>query len=157
VLLLDRLDADAEAHWREPHRIDAFRAQEWSDLRSAISHSVAREIQDLLNTRLSPGHWEPISEPQTVIDYGIPDFSALSATDVSDRRILADVIVGKIAAFEPRLSHVRLEFKPHPTDPAAMVGTVEASLTLENLTQPVCFPLEISNRGEVAVLPGTTP
>jgi type VI secretion system protein ImpF len=141
ALLFDRLDADDAPD--EPYRVD-----EWN----AIRRSVAREIQNLLNTRLPPGRWEAISEPQTVIDYGLPDFSALSAASVSDRQVMAEVITRKLAAFEPRLSQVRLEFRPHPTDQTAMIGAIEANLSIGTLSQPVSFPLQISTQGEVAVL-----
>jgi type VI secretion system lysozyme-like protein len=143
VLLFDRLDAENELLADEPYRVE-----EWAAIRS----SVAREIQNLLNTRLAPGRWEAISEPQTVIDYGIPDFSSLGASNPADRGMLAEVIKRKLAAFEPRLSQVRLEFRPHPTDQTSMVGAIEANLTIESLSQPVSFPLEISTHGEVTVL-----
>ena len=142
MLLFDRLDAETGSLLDEPYRVE-----EWSSIRQ----SVAREIQNLLNTRLPPRRWEAISEPQTVIDYGIPDFSSLTAASASDRLMLAEVITKKLAAFEPRLSQVRLEFLPHPTDRTSMVGTIEANLTIESLTQPVSFPLQISTQGEIAV------
>ena len=140
ALLFDRLDPEEAPVSGEPYRVD-----EWD----ALLQSVSREIQDLLNTRLAPGRWEAISEPQTVIDYGLPDFSALSAGGATDRQVLAQVIAKKIAAFEPRLSEVRLELQPDPGDQTAMTGTIEARLTLEGLTQPVSFPLAISTEGEL--------
>lgn len=140
VLLFDRLDTEDVAVSDEPYRVE-----EWSSVRQ----SVAREIQNLLNTRLPPGQWEAISEPQTVVDYGIPDFSALSAANESDRRNLAEVLARKISAFEPRLSQVRLELQPHSTDQCSMIGTIEANLSIESLTRPVSFALQISVEGEM--------
>jgi len=142
TLLFDRLEA-GESPSRGTHRID-----QWSALRQ----SVAFELQNLLNTRLPPGRWEAISEPQTVIDYGIPDFSSLSAASETDRRLMADVIARKITAFEPRLSDVRLQLQPDPASQSSLLGYVEANLTIESLVQPVSFPLSISTEGEVVVL-----
>jgi type VI secretion system lysozyme-like protein len=140
VLLFDRLDTEEVPVSDEPYRVE-----DWSSVRQ----SVAREIQSLLNTRLPPGRWEAISEPQTAIDYGIPDFSALSSVDETDRRNLAEVLARKIASFEPRLSEVRLELRPHPTDQCAMTGTIEANLSIESLTRPVSFALQVSVEGEM--------
>lgn len=142
ALLFDRLEA-GESPTGESYRID-----QWAALRQ----SVAYELQDLLNTRLPPRRWEAISEPQTVIDYGIPDFSSLSAASETDRRKIAEVVAGKIAAFEPRLSQVRLQFQPDDTELSRLCGSIDANLTLESLVQPVSFPLSISTEGEIVLL-----
>jgi len=142
-LLFDRLEAGESSLSGKPYRVD-----EWN----AVRQSVADELNNLLNTRLPPGRWEPISEPQTVIDYGIPDFSSLSAGSDIDRAMMAEVIAKKIAAFEPRLSQVRLQLQPDLTDQSSLLGSIEANLTIESLIQPVSFPLQISTEGEVVVL-----
>jgi type VI secretion system lysozyme-like protein len=143
ALLFDRLEAGESSTSSEPYRVD-----EWSALRQ----SVAYEIQNLLNTRLPPGQWEAISEPQTVIDYGIPDFSSLSAASDTDRRTMCEVIARKITAFEPRLSQVRLQLQPDPVNQVSLLGSVEANLIMQSLVQPVSFPLSISTEGEIVLL-----
>ncbi len=141
--LFDRLEAGESSMLSEASRIDEG---------IALRRSVAYELRNLLNTRLPPGRWESISEPQTVIDYGIPDFSSLSAASDTDRRFMAEVITRKITAFEPRLSQVRLQLQPDTTDQASLLGSIEANLMIESLVQPVSFPLSISTEGEIVLL-----
>jgi type VI secretion system protein ImpF len=76
-----------------------------------------------------------------VLDYGLPDFSWMSAASGDDRRLLADTIAHKIAAFEPRLTQVRVTLDRDPSDPRRLTGSINAILLSENLREPVSFPL----------------
>jgi len=80
----------------------------------------------------------------TVLDYGIPDFSHLSASSEEHQRQMATLLAGKIAAHEPRLRDVRVVVKVSPHNPRAMVGIVAASWLVGSVYEPVTFPLSIT-------------
>lgn len=152
VPLIDRFDEEIDdARVAEPYRIQ--------DL-SLLLESIQRELARLLNTRLAPrwppdSSWEPRSLPQTVVDYGLPVFSPLGSENPADAMLLTDAIVSKIAIFEPRLKDPVLELRTSPDDPAAMIGVLRGSVQLNEVSQPVDFPLCFGGRWEEAtVLPG---
>jgi len=124
---------------------------------SLLLESIQREIENLLNTRLPPSQsatatWEPISEPQTVLDFGLPAFSTLSAGSPTDIGLLGKTVVGKIAAFEPRLQSPMLDLVADPDDPAGMLGMLRGMVRLEKGLLAVSFPISLSNHGESAAL-----
>lgn len=149
VPLFDRFDEERDdSRVAEPYRVQGL---------SLLLESIQREIENLLNTRLPPVHsaatnWEPISEPQTVLDYGLPAFSTLSAESPTDIGLLSKVVVGKIAAFEPRLQNPKLELVPDPDDPAGMFGTLRGTVRVDKGLQTVSFPVSLRNHGETAEL-----
>jgi type VI secretion system lysozyme-like protein len=122
-----------------------------------LLESIQREIDDLLNTRLPPRQppklsWEPVSEPQTVLDYGLPALSPLNSGSQSDANLLRDTILAKIASFEPRLQNPVLVLSHDPEDPTAMTGTLQGSVTLGKVNQPVSFPVVFFHHGESAMI-----
>ncbi len=122
-----------------------------------LMESIQRELENLFNTRLPPRRppgrsWEPVSEPQTVLDYGIPAFSPLSSGSLPDINLLRDTVLRKIVSFEPRLENVALDLRADPDDPAGMIGTLRGSVKLDNLTQPVCFPVSLRHHGDSATI-----
>ncbi len=71
-----------------------------------VEASVVRELQRLMNSR-SPVPLSVFADtPLTVLDYGIPDYSAHSAQNEADRLRLASAIRHAITCFEPRLTDV---------------------------------------------------
>ena len=139
--LFERLtDLDLTQH-QEPR---PCRVLEGAELRQ----SVRLEVSRLLNTRT------PMLQDRNgaVIDYGIPDFSSMSASSAGDRERLADTIARKVSRFEPRLRQVRVTIERDETNPRAVIGTLEGVLVVESIHEPVSFPLLIHSRtGEVAV------
>jgi type VI secretion system lysozyme-like protein len=101
-----------------------------------LADSVRREVARLLNTRSLAK-----DRNGSVLDYGLPDFSWMSAASGDDRRLLADTIARKIAAFEPRLTQVRVTLERDPSDPRRLTGSIHAILFTETLREPVFFPL----------------
>ena len=145
VPLFDRFEEVDDCRIAEPYRVQ--------DL-SLLLASIQKEIGNLLNTRLPDAGWEPVSLPQTILDYGLPSFSHLSSGSSSDIQQLCQVIAAKIAAFEPRLQDPVLELQNDPSDVAGMIGTLRGSVRMDNLSQPVCFPVSLRNHGEsTAILP----
>ncbi len=71
-----------------------------------VEASVVRDLRRLMNSR-SPVPLSVFADtPLTVLDYGIPDYSAHSAQNEADRLLLATAIRHAITCFEPRLTDV---------------------------------------------------
>jgi len=113
-----------------------------------LGESVRREIVRLLNTRC-------LSKDRngSVLDYGLPDFSWMNAANGDDRRLLAETIARKIAAFEPRLTQIRVTLDRDPSDPRRLTGSIQAFLITETLREPVSFPLLLDAKIGMAQLP----
>ncbi|MGV2904810.1 type VI secretion system baseplate subunit TssE [Achromobacter sp. AGC25] len=95
--LFDRLAADAE-----PQLAGA----------EAQRRAVARDLGRLLNTR-SRLDFDAFSQSSgTVIDYGVPDYSARSPVSAGDREAIAAVVGHAIALYEPRLCNVSVDMTP---------------------------------------------
>jgi type VI secretion system lysozyme-like protein len=78
----------------------------------------------------------------TVLDYGLPDFSALSAASEGDLKFLAQSIASQITAYEPRLRNVSVVLLPHASNPKAVQGVIDASLLIGKVYEPVTFQIE---------------
>ena len=76
-----------------------------------VQQAVRRDLQDLLNTRYRCVAWPPeLNElDDSLINYGIPDFTAASLNISADTSILVDAIRKAIELFEPRLQQVQLD------------------------------------------------
>lgn len=76
-----------------------------------IQQSVRRDLQDLLNTRYRCVAWPPEMDELTdsLINYGIPDFTAASLNAAQDADILIRAVRKAISLFEPRLTDVQIE------------------------------------------------
>jgi type VI secretion system protein ImpF len=121
----------------------SFRAYELQ----ALADSVMRELQSLLNTRLPFAAGLSDEGSQSVVNYGLPDFSTLNAANPGDRTLLARLIERKIAAFEPRLRDVHVTLEAHPTSRRTLVGTMNGNLQLAAISEPVCFPVTLAESG----------
>jgi type VI secretion system protein ImpF len=75
-----------------------------------LRESVARDLGRLLNTRSRLTFDAFHAAEGSVIDYGVPDFSAHSLRSGSDRDAIAAAIQRAIALFEPRLTNVSVSF-----------------------------------------------
>lgn len=145
--VLDRLIDREPANRNEPQ---SWRAQSMKELKD----SVRRDLEWLLNTRRPP--IEPPESArelwQSVYCYGLPDTTGLSLRSTDDRKRLATVVELAIAAFEPRLTHVKVSVPA--TAPATRVVRfqIEAMLRTEPAPERVYFDtkLELAS-GEYAV------
>lgn len=132
----------------EPYRIHTL---------ELLLKSIQREIAHLLNTRLPPKEqpatsWVPISEPETVLDYGLPAFSSMSSGSTTDIALLRETVLRKLARFEPRLIDPQLELHPDPEDPAGMLGVLRGKVRLDLTNQPIHFELKLGDHGESATI-----
>ena len=116
--------------------------------RVELKESIRRELDRLLNTRCAARR----DRNGTVIDYGIPDFSWMSAASADDRQLLAETLARKIACYEPRLREVRVTIEPDASDVRSVIGWIEATLVVETIREPVSFPLSIRNKSGEAEL-----
>lgn len=134
ALLFERL-SDAEPRSRreeaQPFRVHDVRA---------LKESVRRELGRLLNTRRHV-RTGPGEDGMTVLDYGLPDFSPLSASSGDDQNRLASEVAAAVAAFEPRLSGVRVRVERLHGEDRALLLRVEGHLAVGTLSEPVSFPV----------------
>lgn len=96
-----------------------------------VKNQLDSSLESILNARsglplsayLAPGSL------LSTLNFGLPDFSTLSMTSEDDRRFLCRIIEHALEAFEPRLSHVKVDFNNY--DP----NTREANLVLQGVFQ----------------------
>lgn len=82
----------------------------WYDI-AALTRSVRRDLEDLLNTQRSIPHlaadFPLLSE--SVVGYGVPDPSTFALETPQGRRRFASELCQVIKTFEPRLTDVQIE------------------------------------------------
>lgn len=112
--------------------------------RHALAESVRNELQRLLNTRRASRRRLP---QLSIIDYGIPDWSALHGERSDDRRLLAREIRDAIARFEPRLSLDMVEAIPLPNQLQTLSIKLTGSLREGDRRWPVAFVIDTATDG----------
>lgn len=118
---------------------------------ASLKESVRRELVRLLNTRSSAGIDSRGGE-MSVLDYGLPDFTSLSALSGDDRARLAAAVAQAIAAFEPRLRDVRVTAEGLRSNDRALILRLDALLVVGDHAEPVSFPLLVrAGAGEILV------
>jgi type VI secretion system protein ImpF len=75
-----------------------------------VQQSVRRDLEALLNTRYRCVAWPPRLDQidNSLINYGIPDFTAGSLNAAGDADVLIAAIKQAIEHFEPRLASVKV-------------------------------------------------
>ena len=120
----------------------------------SLRESVRLDLSRLLNTRSSlRGTLQELAEG-TILDYGLPDFSALTPASDADRNFLAKTVAARISAHEPRLRNVRVRLEPDAAYPHKVQGVVTASLVTGDVYEPVTFymAMELGSSSPKAVL-----
>jgi type VI secretion system protein ImpF len=141
ALLFERL-ADTEPRSRE-EEAQPFRVL---DVR-ALKESVRRELGRLLNTRRHARKGSGAGEEgMTVLDYGLPDFSPLSASSGDDQNRLAAEVAAAVAAFEPRLSGVRVRAERLQAEDRALLLRIEGRLSVGRVAEPVSFTVLVRGK-----------
>ena len=143
--LFDRLVDDEPLVRKEAHPMRVYS-------RAQLLDSIARDLQRLLNSRrASPEPLHPASA--TLLDYGIPDFSALGAASLTDQRTLAETLRVAIAMFEPRLLDATVHIVADGVRPKTLSGFVSGRLRMDRLMEPISFPVLLhAIDGKVEVL-----
>ena len=133
--LLDRLLDDAPSVSQEPAQ---RRVQNVSELKK----SVARDLEELLNTRrevLQESPTEFTELTHSLVMYGLPDFTSFNLLSHQDRNRVRRALEQTIAVFEPRLRHVRVVLDEPRHNDRALRFRVEALLHVEPASEPVRF------------------
>jgi type VI secretion system lysozyme-like protein len=111
----------------------------------SLRESVRADLVRLLNTRTNlRGHIRRLAQG-TVLDYGIPDLSPISAADEQQRADLAKRVEAVISTYEPRLKSVKVVIQLDKTDPRKLLGIVYANLMIGSVVEPVYFPLALDS------------
>jgi type VI secretion system lysozyme-like protein len=117
--------------------------------RAAIEASIAREIGALLSTRIDPSADAVEPRDRTVLEYGLPDISAMAAQSTADQDRIARAIERAITAFEPRLSDPQVSIVPDATDRDRLMLVVAGNLHVSITPEPYAFAIDMSRRGGV--------
>lgn len=129
--LFERLDGES-----------ARRRNGWSQ-EQAVMDSVAAHLARMLSTRAGG--------VQTLPDYGLPDLNdqRLSLHDTLQQARIA--IERFIAAYEPRLSQVRVVALPRHGDPQRLAFAIEARLDVAGIQREVRFAASLEGSGQMQV------
>jgi type VI secretion system protein ImpF len=107
-----------------------------------VKQSVRRDLEDLLNTRWRCLEWPEslVQLEDSLINYGIPDFTASDLDAAQNPDILLRSIEDCIRRFEPRLKTVRLQ-SLGSTDETTRTFRfrIDGVLCLEPLEDPVRY------------------
>jgi type VI secretion system protein ImpF len=107
-----------------------------------VRQSLKRDLEDLLNTRFRCVSWPPELNQldDSLINYGIPDFTAASLSAADDSDILVTALRRAIELFEPRLTDVRVKPTSSGEDYDRMFRfRIEGFLTIEDGDHRVKF------------------
>lgn len=106
-----------------------------------VETSVAQELRRLLNSRSGITLSDFANAPLTVLDYGIPDYTALSAQSDTECALIAGAIRHAIAFFEPRLFDVNVTPISGATGMTIALFHIEASLRVAQTVRRIQFTL----------------
>jgi type VI secretion system protein ImpF len=143
ALLFDRLvdlHPDADETERAPRILN----------REQLKASVRRELGRLLNTRCSLPFDQLAETERSVVNYGLPDFSSLSAQNTDHQNLIAAIIGQTIAAFEPRLREVRVEVEPIEDNRWGLWVDIKGLLVDDLFAEPVTFPVLLNSKNGVS-------
>lgn len=133
--LLDQLLDDEPQNQREVSLDDVEKLR-------IIQLGIRRDLQDLLNTRFRCMAWPPDMEAMddTLINYGIPDFTAASQNAAQESEFLLQAIRQAIDIFEPRLADVRISAQNNQEEhDRTFRFQIEATLLIEDSRHRVQF------------------
>ena len=134
--VLDRLlDLEPASH----RDVLPTRAESVRELHSAVQ----RDLDNLLNARnaffdLSSDFTEC---GQSVLTYGLPDFSAMTLSSGRDQNRLRQAIEVAIRTFEPRLTNVVATFAPTSAADRSVRLHVDARLAMDPSPEAVAFDI----------------
>lgn len=116
--------------------------------RSELAESLQRELQRLLNTRRPEFKSAALAglEP-TVIEYGLPDYSAMYTQNPEDRKKLANLIRSTIECFEPRLRELKVDATVLGNSEKSLLVRVTGSVQIGRETERMSFAVNVSERG----------
>lgn len=116
-----------------------------------LKAALRRDLEWLLNTRRNPyAAADSMAElSQSLYNYGLPDFSALSTNSPKDRQTLLIEIERTVALFEPRLANIRVALVE-----GSGVGTRAVRFQIEGSLKMDPSPEHVSFDGELQLASG---
>ena len=118
---------------------------------AALRESVRRELEQLLNVRCSVPLRQLAATERSVINYGLPDFSSLSAASGDDQNLLAELVRSTVSFFEPRLREVSVTVSRPSREERALSVTIGGVLAVGHVLEPVSFPVQFKGAEGVVV------
>jgi type VI secretion system protein ImpF len=109
-----------------------------------VEASIARELSRLFNTRSRVPPSGMSESTGTTIDYGIPDFSALSPRHGEDRELIQKALAQAISFYEPRMQGVAVKVAAVPGRGDAAVAIVSGDVMIGLKAQRVSFALNVN-------------
>jgi type VI secretion system protein ImpF len=106
-----------------------------------VEASVERELHRLLNSRSRISLSGFTEANLTVCDYGVPDYTALSARSDTDRSQIATAIEYAIQCFEPRLINTTVTPLGAANGITIALFQIDADLPIANTVRRVRFTL----------------
>ena len=106
---------------------------------SGVEDSVARELARLTNSRSRLTIDAFFDAELSVLDYGIPDYSARSAQSEADRRMIQQAIAKAITVFEPRLTDVEVALVQNPMGKFIAHYAISGNLRIEKTSRRISF------------------
>ncbi|MAA73883.1 MAG: type VI secretion system baseplate subunit TssE [Salinisphaeraceae bacterium] len=107
-----------------------------------LKRSVACDLENLLNTRLALRSEVLEDYPecrQSVINYGLRDFSWMSLTSSPDRNRICRALEAAVSIHEPRLAAVEALLETDRTTPNRLHFCISALLVVPPLSESVSF------------------
>lgn len=122
-----------------------MQVEEWPTTRNQsvrfFKEALKRDLEWLLNTRKPPLPQldaRPVAR-ETVINFGLPDISALGLSSASDQRSLRVAIEACVRAFEPRLTDVRVRLESTDTADRRLRFHIEGNMKLDPAPEEITF------------------
>lgn len=119
--------------------------EEWPATRNQsvrfFKDALKRDLEWLLNTRRPPLpelDARPVAR-ESVINFGLPDISALGLSSASDQRSLRMAIEACVRAFEPRLTDVRVRLESTDTTDRRLRFHIEGNMKLDPAPEEITF------------------
>jgi len=109
--------------------------------------AIRRDLQDLLNTRYRCLAWPPQLDqlPDSLINYGIPDFTAAGLDMATEEDTMLSAIKHAIRTFEPRLIDVSVTSAGSGHYDRILRFRIEATLLLENERLPLRYETQMES------------
>jgi type VI secretion system protein ImpF len=126
---------------------DGFAQGGPSALADALRASIARDLGRLLNTRSRLSFEAFAGCEGSVLDYGMPDFTACSIESGADRDAIAAAIARAIALFEPRLANVTVHLPAASVTRRAPPMSIRGEMRAGTAVHHVAFELAADAAG----------
>ena len=111
-----------------------------------MKKSVRRDLEKLLNTRWRCVSWPPDLDELdlSLVNYGIPDFTSINMSALSDRDELCKIIEQVIRKFETRFKTVTVRVLPNRDEfDRTLRFRIDAVMYSEPAPEPVVFDSQL--------------